>query len=67
MSVDSTKIEALNSWKRPMTMTEIKSFLGLVGYYRRFIKDFSLIAAPMTKLMRKDVKFIWTDNCEEAF
>ena len=48
-------------------MTEIRNFLGLAGYYRRFIKDFSRIAAPMTKLTLKDVKFVWTDKCEESF
>ena len=48
-------------------MTDIRSFLGLAGYYRRFIKDFSLITAPLTMLTRKDVKFAWFDKCEEAF
>ena len=67
LSIDLAKIEAVNNWKRPGTVTEIKSFLGLAGYYRRFIKDFSRIAAPMTKLTWKDVKFVWTDKCEEAF
>ena len=67
LSVDPDKIEAVNNWKRPETVTEIRSFLGLAGYYRRFIKDFSRIAAPLTKLTRKDVKFVWSDKCEEAF
>mgnify|MGYP002515199998 CR=1 FL=1 len=58
LSVDPTKIEAVNNWKRPETMTEIKSFLGLAGCYRRFIKAYSQIAAPMTNLTRKDVKFV---------
>ena len=56
LSVDPEKIEAVNNWKRPETVTEIRSFFGLAGYYQRFIKDFSLIAASMTKLTRKDVK-----------
>ena len=48
-------------------MTEVRSFLGLAGYYRRFVKDFSRIAAPLTRLTQKNVKFVWTDRCEEHF
>ena len=55
------------SWERPKSIFEIHSFLGLVGYYRRFIEDFSRLAAPMTILTRKEVKFEWNDLCEEAF
>ena len=55
------------SWERPKSVFEIHSFLGLAGYYRRFIEDFSRIAAPMTRLTRKKVKFDWDDRCEEAF
>ena len=55
------------SWERPKSVFEICSFLGLTGYYRRFIEDFSKIAAPMTRLTRKEVKFDWDDRCEEAF
>jgi len=46
---------------------EVRSFLGLAGYYRRFIPDFSKIAKPMTKLLQKDVKFVWSQECEAAF
>ena len=46
---------------------EVRSFLGLAGYYRRFILDFSKIAKPMTRLLQKDEKFVWTPKCEEAF
>jgi len=46
---------------------EVRSFLGLAGYYRRFILDFSKIAKPMTRLLQKDVKFVWTLECETAF
>ena len=59
--------EAVMSWERPKSVFEIRSFLGLAGYYRRFIEDFSRIAAPMTRLTRKEVKFDWDDRCEEAF
>ena len=56
VSVDSKKVEAVMSWKRPKLVFEIRSFLGFVGYYRRFIEDFSRLAAPMTKLTRKKSK-----------
>ena len=55
------------SWERPKLVFEIRSFLGLTGYYRRFIEDFSRLAAPMTKLTRKEVKFDEDDRCEKAF
>ena len=67
MSVDPEKVEAVMSWERPKSVFEIRSFLGLAGYYRRFIKDFSRLATPMTRLTRKEVKFDWDDLCEEAF
>ena len=55
------------SWERSKSVFEIHSFLGLVGYYRRFIEDFSRLAAPMTRLTRKEVKFECNDLCEKAF
>ena len=67
VSVDPEKVEVVMSWERPKSVFEIRSFLGLAGYYRRFIEDFSRIAAPMTRLTRKEVKFDWDDRCEEAF
>ena len=67
VSVDPKKVEAMMSWERPKSVFKIHSFLGLAGYYRRFIEDFSRIAAPMTKLTRKEVKFDWDYRCEEAF
>ena len=57
VSVDSEKVKAVMSWERPMSVFEIRSFLGLAGYYKRFIEDFSRLAAPMTRLTRKEVKF----------
>ena len=65
--VDPEKVEAVMSWERPKSVFEIRSFLSLAGYYRRFIEDFSRIAAPMTRLTRKEVKFDWDDRCEGAF
>ena len=67
VSVDPEKVEAVMSWERPKSVFEIRSFLGLAGYYRRFIEDFSRLAAPMTRLTRNEVKFDWDDRCEEAF
>ena len=57
VSVDLEKVEVVMSWERPKSIFEIRSFLGLVGYYRRFIEDFSQLAAPMTRLTWKEVKF----------
>ena len=67
VSVDPEKVEAVMSWERPKSVFKIRSFLGLAGYYRRFIEDFSRLATPMTRLTRKEVKFHWDDRCKEAF
>ena len=67
ISVDPKKIEVVHDWKRPTTVIEIRSFLGLAGYYRRFVGNFSKIAAPLTKLTQKNVKFVWSDACEKSF
>ena len=67
VSVDPEKVEVVICWERLKSVFEIRSFLRLAGYYRRFIEDFSRIAAPMKRLTRKEVKFDWDDRCEEAF
>ncbi|XP_074347146.1 uncharacterized protein LOC141685975 [Apium graveolens] len=67
IKVDPAKIEAITNWERPRTPTEVRSFLGLAGYYRRFVQNFSRIPTPLTKLTRKNEKFIWNDKCEESF
>ena len=67
VSVDPEKVGAVMSWERPKSVFEIRSFLGLAGYYRRFIEDFSQLATPMMRLTRKKVKFDWDDRCEKAF
>ena len=67
VSMDPRKVEAVMSWERPKSVFEIRSFLGLAGYYRRFIEDFSRLAAPMTRLTQKEVKFVWDYSCERAF
>ncbi|KAI3797626.1 hypothetical protein L1987_32886 [Smallanthus sonchifolius] len=65
--VDPSKIEAVKQWEAPKTPTEIRQFLGLAGYYRRFIENFSKIAQPLTMLTQKDRKFDWGQKQEEAF
>ncbi|GJS39851.1 putative reverse transcriptase domain-containing protein [Tanacetum coccineum] len=65
--VDPAKVESTKDWATPTTPTEICQFLGLVGYYRRFIEGFSQIAKPLTKLTQKNVKYKWEEKGEEAF
>jgi hypothetical protein len=67
VAVDPTKVQDVVNWVQPTNLTKIQSFLGLAGYYWWFIKDFSLIAKPMTKLLQKGVKFEWSSYCEKAF
>ncbi|XP_070042872.1 uncharacterized protein [Nicotiana tomentosiformis] len=67
IKVDPRKIEAVQSWPCPTTMTEIKSFLGLAGYYCWFIDGFSSIVAPLTRLTQKGAPFQWSDDCEASF
>ncbi|KAL8112656.1 hypothetical protein AgCh_020098 [Apium graveolens] len=62
IKVDPIKIEVVSKWEQPKTPTEVRSFLGLAGYYQRFVKDFAKIATPLTKLTRKNEKFIWTEK-----
>ena len=61
------KIKAIVDWKRPETVTEVRSFLGLAGYYRKFVKDFSKIARPFTQLTKKNERFEWNDQREQSF
>ena len=63
IKVDPAKIEAIVVWKPPRNVTKVRNFLGLAGSYRRFVNEFSVIASPLTKLLRKDVKFEWNDKC----
>ncbi|KAL8133961.1 hypothetical protein AgCh_009146 [Apium graveolens] len=67
IKVDPSKIEAILNWERPKTPTEVRSFMGLAGYYQRFFKYFAKIATPLTKLTRKIEKFIYYEKCEERF
>ncbi|KAI3773725.1 hypothetical protein L1987_48255 [Smallanthus sonchifolius] len=67
IQVDLVKIEAISNWEVPKTPNEVRSFLGLAGYYRRFIKDFSRIAVPLTVLTQKAIKYEWGPKQNEAF
>ena len=64
ISIDPSKVEAMLNWERPTTVTEVRSFLGLAGHYKRFVKHFSQIALLLTKLTRKNAPFKWTPECE---
>jgi len=65
--VDLIKVKAFLQWEPQKIMTEIRSFLGLAGYYRRFIEGFSKIAMPLTQLTKKGQAFMWTEKCENSF
>ena len=67
VSVDPQKIEAIVNWKPPTNVIEIQSFLGLVGYYRKFVERFLKLATPLTKLTRKEEKFVRSEACQQSF
>ena len=61
--MDPQKVEAILHWKPPTSVTEIRSFIGLVGYCRKFVEGFSKIATPLTRLTRKEEPFLWSEAC----
>jgi hypothetical protein len=67
VAVDPGKVETTSNWQQPTNVSEIRSFLGLAGYYQRFIEGFSKIARPMTELLKKEKKFNWIESCEKSF
>ena len=67
ISVDLEKIEAIMNWPTPRNVTDVRSFKGLAGYYRRFIEGFSKVAHAITYLKKKGINFEWTLRCEESF
>ena len=67
IAVDPTKVVTVTNWDALRTVGEIRSFIGLAGYYRRFIENLSKIAKPMMELLKKDTKFKWTEECEASF
>jgi hypothetical protein len=67
IAMDPAKVEAIMEWPAPTDVTEVHSFMGLVGYYRWFVEGFSKIENPITELQKKNKKFVWTEKCAEAF
>jgi hypothetical protein len=61
------RLKAIMEWPVPTNVTEVRSFMGLAGYYRRFVEGFSRIANPISELQKKNTKFVWTENCAESF
>jgi hypothetical protein len=67
ITVDPSKVKEVLDWKLPMSVSKVQSFLGFVGYHRRFIPNFSKVAKPNTELLKKGNRYIWNDACDEAF
>jgi hypothetical protein len=67
IAVDPSKIKDILEWKPPTTVHQVRSFLRLAGYYRRFILNFSKVVKPITSLLKNDTKFNWSSRCNEAF
>ena len=64
IKVDPANIESVAAWTTPTNVKEVRSFLGLAGYYRRFVEGFSVIARPLTSLLRKTTRFVWSAQCK---
>ncbi len=67
IAVDPGKVKEVLDWKPPTSVPEVRSFLGLVDYYRRFIPNFSKIAKPITELLEKGTEYVWSKDCDESF
>jgi hypothetical protein len=67
IAVDPSKVKEVLEWKLPTMVSEVRSFLGLADYYRRFIPNFSKITKPITELLKKGNKYLWSEACDEAF
>lgn len=65
--MDKSKVQAIQDWEPPRKVSEQRSFLGLVNYYRRFIKGYSSMAAPLTDLLKKNRAWVWDASCQDAF
>jgi hypothetical protein len=67
ITVDPGKVKEILDWRPPTTVSQVRSFLWFAGYYRRSILNFSKIAKPITELLKKGSKYVWSDACDEAF
>lgn len=67
ISSDPTKVKAVQTWPQPANVTELRNFLGLAGYYSKFVRNFAIISKPLTNLLRKHTMFVWTSEHTEAF
>jgi hypothetical protein len=65
--MNPSKVRDVLDWEPPKSIHQVRSFLGLAGYYRRFIPNFSKISKPITKLLKKGTKYVWSKECDEAF
>jgi hypothetical protein len=67
ITMDPSKVRDALDWELPKSVHQVRSFLGLVGYYRRFIPNFSKISKPITELLKKGTKYVWSKECDEPF
>jgi hypothetical protein len=67
ITVDHDKVKDVFDWKPPMIVTQVRSFLELTGYYRMFILNFSKISKPITELLKKGTKYVWSKDCDDTF
>lgn len=67
VATDPEKVRLVTQWPTPTNLGELRSFLGLSGYYRRYVRDYSKVASPLTDLMKKNQRFVWSDSCQTAF
>jgi hypothetical protein len=67
ITVDPSKVQDVLDWKPPKSVHQVRSFLGLAGYYQMFIPNFSKISKPITELLKKGNKYVWSKDCDEVF